>query len=405
MLYFTTWICPLEAGERILFIKKDSHDEIRFYTRLIGNIREKNLCLITNQAGSGKYLFIPSEKKFPSYFHELLNTGGIALFKILSPEHGLSSQSESTGLGTDMMLTGNIPVIPAYHKTWQELQVLFAGCETILFDLPDAGIRSYTYRTIMTRTIEAISSMKQKPVMYLVDQPNPASLFGPLPPMVNEAFFSYLGEEAIPFFPKYTYAELARYFISKRKLDLDIRYIAMPHYRPGVDAASRSMSPPSPSLPHGRALQCYWIGIFFEGTALDYGKYTKDPFCLIGHPGISYKSDPPKIPGIVFKKYVYKPFAGPYQGVLMRGYEMEIRDISKVQPARAAYTILQYFYRNYPGIKLFTQGNPHYHIDRILGGNSFRIAIEKGIRYEKWASEEGAPLDRFVHEMERFRMY
>ncbi|MDH4263498.1 MAG: DUF1343 domain-containing protein [Spirochaetia bacterium] len=394
----------LSASERIIFIDKNS-DEADFYKRLLNNVHEKNICLITNQSGIGKYLFIPSLKSYPSYFHEVLGKYGIKLLKIFSPEHGLSSQSESTGLSTDSILTGNFIVYPAYHKTFRELQVMYDGCEAILFDLPDAGIRSYTYRTIMTRTIEAINVMKKQPVLYLLDKPNPASIYTPLAPMVNDEYFSYLGEENIPFFPFFTYAELMRYFISKKKINIDIKYIAMMHYRSGVDVIGKSINPPSPSLPHARALQCYWIGIFFEGTTLDYGKYTKDPFCLIGHPDINYKSDPPQIQGIVFKKYVYKPFAGPYQGVLMRGYEMNITDIYKVQPVKAAYTILEYFYREYPGIKLFTPGNPHYHIDRILGGNSFRSSIEKKVSYKKWESGERKKINKFIYEMENFKMY
>jgi uncharacterized protein YbbC (DUF1343 family) len=392
------------TSEKIIYLKK-SANEAEFYNRLLDNVREKNLCLISNQSGSGKYLFIPSSKKFPSYFHEILADRGVKLHKIFSPEHGLSSQGESTGFSTDVILTGNIPVFPAYNKTYRELQFWFDGCEAILFDLPDAGIRSYTYRTILTRTIEAVHGMKKKPVLYLLDQPNPAGIFKPLAPMVNEEYFSYLGEESIPFFPGYTYGELVRHFISKKKLNIDVRYLAMSNYHPGENIAGNSINPPSPSLPHGRALQCYWIGIFLEGTSLDYGRYTKDPFCLIGHPEINYKSDPPQIPGIIWKKFVYKPFAGPYQGILMRGYEMEITDIAKIQPVKAAYTILEYFYKDYPRIRLFTAGFPHYHIDQILGGNTFRRAIENKTSYEKWESGENKKLVKFISEMQNFKMY
>ena len=403
ILFSILYTSSLFASERFVSIKKDSEE--KYYSHLVKNIREKNICLITNQSGTGKYLFLPSRKGYASYFHEILGRQGIHLMKIFSPEHGISSQSESTGFETDFMLIGNIPVFPAYQKSFRELQVMFDGCEAILFDLPDAGIRSYTYRTIMTRTIEAVSSMKKRTAIYLLDQPNPASIFKPLAPMVFEDYFSYLGEEAIPFFPGFTYAELMRYYIRKKNFDIDITYFSLPDYRPGVNFVDKHINSPSPSLPHTRALHCYWIGIFLEGTSLDYGKYTKDPFCLIGHPEVNYKSDPPDIPGIAWKRYVYKPFAGPYAGRLMRGYEMEITDIYKIQPVKSAYKILEYFYKNYPQINLFTMGNPHYAIDRLLGGNSFRTSIERKISYEKWESGENTRLNRFLKDMQNYKLY
>ena len=400
---FTLIDSQLLASEKIIFLQKNN--ENIFFRHLLNQIQGKDLCFITNQSGTGKYLFIPSSKGYATYLHEILASRNFNLYKVFSPEHGLSSQSEANGYSTDMMLTGNIPVFPAYDKTSAELKTIYNGCDTVLFDLPDAGIRPYTYRTILSRTIEAIHLMEKKPVFYLIDQPNPASFYNPMPPMVSGEFFSYLGEEIIPFFPGYTYAELARYFIFKKNIHIDIKYIAMLNYNPREKQMDKLTNPMSPSLPHDRSLKCYWISIFFEGTALDQGRFTKDPFCLLGHPAIEYKTNPPDISGIVWKKTIYKPFGGPYQGILMRGYEMQIENIDAVGPAKAAYMILQYFFNEYPQIPLFGMGNPQYKIDRILGSDSFRKSIEGKRGYEKWQSSEQIKIEKFIYEMQNFKIY
>ncbi|MDH4199874.1 MAG: DUF1343 domain-containing protein [Spirochaetia bacterium] len=393
----------LLSSEKIIFISRTN--ETKFYHTLFNNIREKNFCLISNQAGTGKYLFMPSYKKKLSYLHEMAANHNLLIYRILTPEHGLSGQSESTGIDTDLMLTGNIPIFPVYHKTIGELAVLFDGCMSILFDLPDAGIRPFTYRTILTRTIQALGAMGKKIPLYLIDQPNPASIYDAMGPMVQESYFSYLGEEAIPFFPGYSYAELARYYISRHHLSMDIRYIAMPHYTPGAHVLDYPMDPPSPSLPHKRALHCYWIGIFLEGTSIDYGKYSKDPFCLIGHPDIDFSIQPPRISGIKWVNYVYKPFGGIYKDRLIRGYRMEIDDIKLVDPVKSSYKILEYFHKNYPDIKIFTYNPPVFIFDKITGSSSMRTFLEKGLSYEKWFKIENSTITKFNRNMYNFRLY
>ena len=393
----------IEAAEKIYFLKKN--DEPHFYSRLFQIIQRKNLCLITNQSGTGKFLFVSAENGNPTYFHQMLQKHGMKLHKVFSPEHGISSQSESDGTETDAMLIGNISVLPAYYKTYQELAVMYDGCDALLYDLPDAGVRPYTYRTILTRTIQAVDKMNFKPIIYMIDQANPASIYQPLAPMATEEYFSYLGEDTIPFFPYYTYAELLRRYISKNKLNVQIRYLAMSGYRPGMNLANKTIISPSPSLPHARALQCYWIGVFLEGTSLDFGKHTKDPFCQVGHPDINYEITPPVIPGLVWNKYVYKPFAGPYQGRLLRGYKIEIQDIAQVHPVKTAYLILEFFIKRYPQLNLFTFGKTNFTLDKLVGTNSFRTALEKKISYEKWEEQESRKISRFISEMYNYRIY
>jgi uncharacterized protein YbbC (DUF1343 family) len=391
------------AAEKIIFIERN--DIHHFYRILMNNMPEKNVCLISNQAGTGEFLFVPSNNGAQSHLHDIFNKTGHKLLKILTPEHGLSSQSESEGTETDSLLTGDLPVLPAYYKTSQELQFLFKGCEAVLFDLPDAGVRPYTYRTILTRSVQATSNMKNSPTFYLVDRPNPATIYKTTGPMVKTDFFSYLGEEEIPFFPSYTYGELLRYYIKNNQLSLNVKYIAISNYKPGVYKNGSVFNPPSPSLPHNRSLHCYWLGIFFEGTGLDYGRHTKDPFCMIGHPALDYGKKLPPISGITFSRYVYKPFSGNFQNKLLRGYKIEINDPTKFDPVKAAYELLSFFVKNYPDIKMFPEGKNMYLFDKITGSDSMRKSLLSGTSYQKWVRSESRAVNKFKSGIFNYRMY
>lgn len=400
---FLFLLTPLaQASEKIIFI--DRKNETKYLSLLFKNISQKNICLISNQAGIGRYLFKPSHKGQLTYLHDFLAPNNIRLIKVFTPEHGLSSQAESDGYQADQMLVWKTPIYPIYYKSSDELTYYYTNCEAIVFDLPDSGIRPYTYRTILTRSIQAVAKMKNKPVFYLIDNPNPASFLGVKAPVTKSDFFSYIGEDAIPFFPEYTYVELMRYYISRNKLQLDMRYIAMPHYRHDT-LYNKTFIPPSPSIPHLRALHCYWIGIFFEGTTLDYGRYTKDPFCLIGHPDINFRAEPPRIRGIKWKPFVYRPFGGDYSGRLIRGYSIEIENIHNFNPVKAAYEILEYFIKTYPEITLFKYKHNKYWFDKITGSDTMRTSLLKKQPYWKWFLQESKRANHFRWDMAHYRIY
>jgi len=397
-------IFQAQADSRVYLLPSKKGDG--YYHEILKRIHERKICLISNQAAGGGYLLRPSKKGNLTYFHDLLySTGEKELFKVFTPEHGLTSQSEDHGLDNEGRLQRKLPIETIYRKTADEMVRLFNGCEAVLFDLPDAGVRPYTYRTILMRAVEASAKGGGRFVLYLVDKPNPAAFFGVRPPMIQSDFFSYLGEQEISFFPFYTYAELSRYYVETHRLSAHIRYFTMTDYYPKYYRITDSMMPPSPALPDVRSLECYWIGIFVESTTLDFGRFSKDPFCVIGFPGMDYSKAPPDLKGIEWNPYTYKPFDGNYKNRLIKGYRIEIADIRKIDPVHSGYEILRYLIHSYPDFEILGKWGDRYKLDVLTGSDLMRKALEQNLPYRKWYRTQRKRLRLYKKGIENSRLY
>ncbi|RME88606.1 MAG: DUF1343 domain-containing protein, partial [Candidatus Hydrogenedentota bacterium] len=189
----------------------------RFFEAVSKYMVSKQICVITNQAGIGRLLLVPAieKRKFPTRLHEMLAYYDASLVKIFTPEHGLSAQEEESGNQHKL----KFPVIGTYKLKVPDLTREFESCQEIVFDLPDAGIRPFTYRTIMTRSMRAFEkgNFKRKR-FWILDVPNPASYLKAQGPITQKKYFSILGEQEIPFFPYYTYGELALKYYYRHKM-------------------------------------------------------------------------------------------------------------------------------------------------------------------------------------------
>ncbi|MES0489227.1 MAG: exo-beta-N-acetylmuramidase NamZ domain-containing protein [Leptospirales bacterium] len=373
-----------------------------FYKKLTSKFHGKNLCIITNQSATGKYLLLPGVSPGTSLLEDFLSEKNIQIYKVFTPEHGLTSMEQVQ----DKSFSKNrVRFYSVFMKTEKEMRKLFKGCSDLLFDLPDVGVRPYTYRTILTRSMVAVSHMTKPPVFVLVDHPNPAAYLGVTGPVARTEYFSYLGEQEIAFFPGYTYAELARYFVKSQNLNLNITFVRLANYNKNKIPDRSIFLPPSPNIPDDRALRCYWLGIFLESTTFDYGRNSNDPFCIFGHPGIKHDKLPPRIRGIHLERFQYKPMTGKYKGKLIRGFKIVSIHLAVYRPDYVAYQLLLYFLKQYPEIDLLLKYPNSYKLDLLTGTDSMRKALLEGLSFYKWKSREARNVARFRRLMEPYRLY
>ena len=238
-----------------------------FFKEGLKRLKGKNTCFITNAAGLGRYFLYDAMEETDKYIHAQLEKHEIKIAHLFTPEHGLTGQEDDHG--NTKVKAGAPETI--YLTTVEKLQEKIADCEAIVFDLPDSGVRPYTYRTVLNRIMRAMDKAQTGQMLYLIDVPNPASHLGPQGPVAQKSNFSYVGEEEIPFLPGFTHAELARKFIADRNLKIKIHIQKMPGYKPKQPHSERGLVfyPPSPNLPHLRSNQCYWVSVFFEATSIE----------------------------------------------------------------------------------------------------------------------------------------
>lgn len=393
---------PVLAKKKKAAAKKNIRNASEiFFKEGLKRLKGKNVCFITNAAGLGRYFLYDAMEETDKYIHAKLEKHEIKLAHLFTPEHGLTGQEDDHG--NTKVKAGEPETI--YLTTVEKLQEKIADCEAVVFDLPDSGVRPYTYRTVLNRVMRAMDKAQSGQMLYLIDVPNPASHLGPQGPVAQKSNFSYVGEEEIPFLPGFTHAELARKFIADRNLKIKIHIQKLAGYDPKQPHSQRGLVfyPPSPNLPHLRSNQCYWVSVFFEATSIEEGRVTKDPFCQIGHPGFA-NVELPRMGGVQFSAYPFYAWSGKHKGKLLPGYKLAI-DEKKAEPARAAYEFLLWQIKNGADDWMTKYLTEKQGLDAQTGTTTMRKALLKKMTYDQFMAEEKKKIRAFTAAMQKYRLY
>ena len=221
-----------------------------------------------------------------------LKDAGFNLTTIFSPEHGINAIGDDGALmedGVDV-LTG-LPIISLYGEKFMPTADDLKEIDILLFDVPDAGTRFYTYLWSMTYWIE--SAAKHNKQVIILDRPNP--LGGNLAlcegPMLDETISSFIGRFNIPVKHQCTLGELAYYFNSIQNWNASMKVIQCEGWKREqlfFDWNQKWVNP-SPALQNIEATVLYPGLCFFEATNLSVGRGTSYSFEWIGAPWLNQK--------------------------------------------------------------------------------------------------------------------
>ena len=214
-----------------------------------------------------------------------LKNAGFNLIKIFSPEHGINTIGEDGAYMHDGLdeITG-LPVISLYGEKYMPTVDDLEDIDIMLFDVPDAGTRFYTYLWSMTYWIEAASKLNKK--VILLDRPNPLSgnqsmIEGP---MLDEKITSFIGRLNIPVKHQCTLGELALYFNKVQNWNANLHIIQCAGWKREhlfYDWIMKWVNP-SPALQNFEASLLYPGLCFFEATNVSVGRGTNYSFEWIG---------------------------------------------------------------------------------------------------------------------------
>jgi uncharacterized protein YbbC (DUF1343 family) len=237
-----------------------------------------------------------------NHLADTLQKLGVNITKIFGPEHGFrgtADAGEKVDNYTDQK-TG-IRVISLYGKKRKPSNEDLEDVDILLFDIQDVGVRFYTYISSLQEFMESAAE-NNKPLIVL-DRPNPNGFYVD-GPVLDTAFRSFVGMQAIPVVYGMTIGEYAKYLVGENLLrisamkgenvgiiapekdykGLNITVIKCRNYTPN----SRYILPekPSPNLPDAGSVYWYPSTCFFEGTVLSEGRGTEKPFQVFGHPSL-----------------------------------------------------------------------------------------------------------------------
>lgn len=214
-----------------------------------------------------------------------LKNAGFNLIKIFSPEHGIKTIGEDGAYMQDGLdeIT-SLSVISLYGEKYMPTVDDLKDIDIMLFDIPDAGTRFYTYLWSMTYWIEAAAKLNKK--VIILDRPNP--LGGNLSmiegPMLDDTISSFIGRLNIPVKHQCTLGELALYFNATQSWNANISVIACEGWKREYIFYDWIMKwvYPSPALQNFEATLLYPGLCFFEGTNVSVGRGTNYSFEWIG---------------------------------------------------------------------------------------------------------------------------
>jgi uncharacterized protein YbbC (DUF1343 family) len=214
-----------------------------------------------------------------------LKEAGFNLIKIFSPEHGINTIGEDGAKMHDGLdeITG-LPVISLYGEKYMPTADDLNDIDVMLFDIPDAGTRFYTYLWSMTYWIEAAAEYNKQ--VIILDRPNPLSGNQSLieGPMLDETISSFIGRFNIPVKHQCTLGELAIYFNSTHAWNANISIVQCEGWKREdlfYDWFLKWVNP-SPALQNFEASLLYPGICFFEATNVSVGRGTPYSFEWIG---------------------------------------------------------------------------------------------------------------------------
>ena len=214
-----------------------------------------------------------------------LKNAGFNLIKIFSPEHGIKTIGEDGAYMQDGLdeITG-LPVISLYGEKYMPTADDMNDIDVMLFDIPDAGTRFYTYLWSMTYWIEAAA--KNNKQVIILDRPNPLGGNQSLieGPMLDDTISSFIGRLNIPVKHQCTLGELALYFNATQSWNANISVIACEGWKREYVFYDWIMKwvNPSPALQNFEATLLYPGLCFFEATNVSVGRGTNYSFEWIG---------------------------------------------------------------------------------------------------------------------------
>jgi uncharacterized protein YbbC (DUF1343 family) len=215
---------------------------------------------------------------------------GMKLSAAFGPQHGLRGDKQDNMVESADFVDPRhgVPVHSLYGEVRRPTDAMMQGFDDLLVDLQDLGCRIYTFITTLRYVLEAAARHRKR--VIVLDRPNPAGrpVEGTL---LRAGWESFVGAGPMPMRHGLTMGELARWFVSTLKLDVECEVIAMQGWRPNAAPgygwpSERSWVNPSPNAPSLSMARCYAGTVMLEGTTLSEGRGTTRPLELFGAPDL-----------------------------------------------------------------------------------------------------------------------
>ncbi len=336
----------------------------------LGELEGKRVGLVMN----------PTSRVEGVHMVDTLLSLGVNVTALFAAEHGFRGEAGAGEQITDGVdeETG-LPVFSLYGSTKKPTAEMLDEVDLLLFDLPDMGVRFYTYNSTMGLVMEAVAEYDKE--LWILDRPNPLGGNYVAGWILQEEYKSFVGSYPMPIAYGMTMGEIAHMAVGEKWLNLPNE----PNYKVIKTAGwERDMRwpetglpwiAPSPNLPTFEHAFIYPGTVIFEGTNLSEGRGTENPFLTIGSPGFDFNQNElrelEKKHSVQLDSVTFTPQSLPgkalhpkHEGQQCTGIRISIQgDYDETDPVRLGLDLLKFAQAHTPNFEMKAFANKLYGID------------------------------------------
>lgn len=244
---------------------------------------------------------------------------GVSLVAVFTPEHGFSGKIEHGKPVSDSVLPGTaIPILSLYGETQRPTQGQLKNIDVLVCDLPDVGVRFYTYITTLGYALE--EAAKADIEFVVLDRPNPLGGDVVEGLVLSTDVRHFTAYYSVPTRHGFTLAEMADFHNKQKGLNARFLPIPMSGWKRWMIWRDTGLKflPPSPNIQTPiDALLYAGLGAF-ESTNVSVGRGTNTPFEVFGSPWMKNITvvqalTKKKLPGFKIKAVRFTPTSDIYK--------------------------------------------------------------------------------------------
>jgi len=263
----------------------------------------------------------------------------VRLSAAFGPQHGLRGEKQDNMVESADYVDPlhRIPVFSLYGPVRRPTAAMMDTFDVLLVDLQDLGCRIYTFITTLRYVLE--EAARRRKAVWILDRPNPCGR--PVEGLkLRPGWESFVGAGALPMRHGLTMAELARWFVTTLRLDVECEVVPMQGWSPqetpgyGWPLRERTWVNPSPNAPNLWMARCYAGTVMLEGTTLSEGRGTTRPLEVLGAPDLDAPTliaamqalAPSWLAGCRLRPCWFEPTFHKHVGRLCAGLQVHVED-------------------------------------------------------------------------------
>lgn len=300
-------------------------------------LRGKRIGLLTNASGVDRNA-VPTVDLIADKYD---------LTVLFAPEHGIRTnlQDGRWGDAAKDPETG-AKLVTVRHGESEDLKAALEDIDVLVYDIQDVGARFYTYIYCLADLMRLCAGAGREVVV--LDRINPIGGIGIEGALLEEKYFSGIGEFPIPTRYGLTVGEFAKFINKEYGINCRLNVVPCAGWdrRLFADDTDLLWVNPSPNITSVNCAINYVGTCIFEATNISEGRGTTRPFDLVGAPFVdsarlTQRMTALKLDGVVFRRAFFTPQFGKYAGETCEGVELHIRDRASYSP----FETMLYLYR------------------------------------------------------------